>query len=275
MMINGETRLLGVLGNPVKHSQSPKIHNFSSQQLGFNHCYIPLGYQGDDMKSLLDSLWHLGFVGINVTVPYKEVVSQAVKSSLGAVNTLYRGEEDYWQSASTDGIGFIRSVSRIVSLDKIEQVVMLGSGGAAQAVMESLHKAYPELAFVVLRRSAAKDAQIASLVANKVRFDAFAEGALSKALKGKSTLLIQGTSAPIHGMNLQELSPALVHLQGGFSDLCYGCDSALLERARDLKIPHQDGLGMLIEQARESQLLWWGQTVPFESIQNHLLLRGV
>ncbi len=269
-MIDGRTRLLGVLGNPVSHSQSPQIHNFAIQQLNMNHCYVPLHYQGDDLSSLLRSLWQLGFVGVNVTLPYKEAVAGVLSTPLNAVNTLYRRDADYWQCQSTDGIGFIRSVARILPWEKLEQVVILGNGGAVQSLIAALHHDYPRLPFTILRRSPEKDKQIATAISSPIDFRSFTENSLKEAVNGKYTLLIQGTSAPVYGHDLKELVPALQHLQGGYSDLCYGYPSALLDEARRLGIPHQDGLGMLIEQAREAQLLWWGKTVSYDRLLRHL-----
>ncbi|WP_159455060.1 shikimate dehydrogenase family protein [Pseudobacteriovorax antillogorgiicola] len=272
LKINGQTKLLGVLGNPIQHTKSPAIHNYSAEQLGINCCYVPLEFQGVDLKSLLDSLWHLGFVGLNVTVPFKETVAELFPSSgLTSVNTLYRGDS-WWQVASTDGNGFISAVNRQVEASSFDAFVMLGNGGAAYAVLTEWHRTFPEMPLVVLRRNSKKDRLFEQALGRRLRFESFSVKSLQGVLqKYPRALLVQGSSAPLHGDDLQSLCPAMDMLKGAFVDMLYGeTVSALLPKAQLLAIPAMDGLGMLIGQALLSQRYWWQQSADFDELEDFL-----
>jgi shikimate 5-dehydrogenase len=88
---------------------------------------------------------------------------------------------------------------------------------------------------------------------------------------GRHSLLIQATSAPHFGDDLSRFVVSMQRFSGGFVDLVYGADSALYRAAKNLGIRCQNGLPMLIEQARLSQECWWGRSVEYQAIEDHLL----
>jgi hypothetical protein len=93
-VISGTTRLLGVIGDPVAHSRSPRMQNAALQQMGLDWTYVPLHVPADQLEHALRGLNALGFVGANVTVPHKEAVAQLVDElrpvakASGSVNTI-------------------------------------------------------------------------------------------------------------------------------------------------------------------------------------------
>lgn len=272
MLIDGKTKLLGVLGQEISHTLSPLLHNEAAKVLGKNIAYVPFDYCGADIDSLLATLWGLGCEGFNVTVPFKGIIASKIGGHmLTSINTVYRGKSG-WMGVSTDGGGFVRSVEKLgSSFDNFSRLVFLGNGGAVFAIIEyifSQHQKLKKPDITVLRRNREKDKALLSLVGEnaKCRILDFYPQSLEDELKIESgkTLLVQATSAPIRGDRLESFVPAVSSLNGAVVDITYGKHSYILDRALEIGISGQDGLPMLIEQARLSQEYWWGEAAPYE-----------
>ena len=139
MMIDGKTRTLGLLGDPVEHTMSPLIHNTLSEKLGLNNVYVPFHTKAENLEAAVKGAYALNILGLNVTVPHKNEVMQYLSEldeggqAIGAVNTLVRTENGY-KGYNTDMMGLLREVrSYGVELDG-QDVIILGAGGAAKAV---------------------------------------------------------------------------------------------------------------------------------------------
>lgn len=139
MMINGKTRTLGLLGDPVEHTISPLIHNTLSDIVGLNNVYVPFHTRSENLESAVKGAYALNILGLNVTVPHKYEVMKYLSAideggqAIGAVNTLVRTENGY-KGYNTDMLGLLREVrSYGVELDG-QDVIILGAGGAAKAV---------------------------------------------------------------------------------------------------------------------------------------------
>lgn len=139
MMINGKTRTLGLLGDPVEHTMSPLIHNTLSDIVGLNNVYVPFHTRSENLESAVKGAYALNILGLNVTVPHKYEVMKYLSAideggqAIGAVNTLVRTENGY-KGYNTDMLGLLREVrSYGVELDG-QDVIILGAGGAAKAV---------------------------------------------------------------------------------------------------------------------------------------------
>ena len=137
-MINGNTRVLGVIGNPVRHTKSPAIHNYISEKLSKNMVYVPFEVT-KDVVTAVKGAYELGILGMNVTVPYKGDVIEALcdiddmAKRIGAVNTLVYTDKGY-KGYNTDMLGLERAVvSEGINMEGMS-AVLLGAGGAARAV---------------------------------------------------------------------------------------------------------------------------------------------
>ncbi len=270
--INGHTKILGLLGSGISYSLSPLIHNYSIKCLNLNQVYLPFDIQGNfPSVDFFKTMWDIGCIGFNVTVPWKESVAQLFSvSGLSSVNTIYRGH-DGWQVASTDGPGFEIGLDSLgFECRDFDQVVFLGNGGAALGIHEHLSKVAPHLDHVVLRRSTVRDDKWKKNECSTHILD-FKVDCLSQVLKSRqNSLLLQCTNAPMYGENLSEFNEAIKFLKGAFVDLLYSKTSSLLDQAKAQGIPAQDGLGMLVGQALLSQDLWWGRNLGFEGVYKFL-----
>ena len=148
-MIDGNTKLLGVLGWPVEHSMSPVMHNAAIEAAGLNACYVPFPCRPEALGEVIAGLRGMGFLGANVTIPHKQAVIEHLDGLseesrfTGSVNTLY-WEGDRLMGTTTDAPGAVLNLRQAgIELDG-RKVTILGTGGAARA-----------LAFVLARGSCA------------------------------------------------------------------------------------------------------------------------
>ena len=145
MKIDGNTGVLGIIGDPVAHSGSPALHNFMADRLGDNLVYVPFPVKPAGLATAIQGAYRLGIRGMNVTVPHKQSVLEEVTElddaalSIGAVNTLVRVRGGY-KGYNTDYSGFMRQLDHdsVIVYDK--PVIVLGAGGAAHAVIYALEK---------------------------------------------------------------------------------------------------------------------------------------
>ena len=142
-MVNGKTRLTGVIGFPIEHSLSPLIHNKAFEILNLDYIYIPIKVEPDKVRQVLDGIRAMNFVGINVTIPHKQAVIPYLDSIddearlVGAVNTILNVHGKL-HGYTTDAGGYIKSIAeRGITLKK-KRVLILGGGGAARSLAVGL-----------------------------------------------------------------------------------------------------------------------------------------
>ena len=142
MNIDGKTRLIGLIGNPVEHTLSPVIHNGISEVMDINSVYMPFKVEKDGLIQAVKGAYALNILGMNVTVPYKNQVMEAIvevddaAKKIGAVNTLVRVDALHgYKGYNTDMLGLRRQINEDGIVLKDQSVVILGAGGAAKAVV--------------------------------------------------------------------------------------------------------------------------------------------
>lgn len=275
--IDGRTQLLGVLGQGIEFTLSPALNNCAARHLRLNSVYVPL--QLNDPAALADTLRFLhasNFIGLNVTTPFKLSIAQLLRSPMPSTNTLYRDARGNLCAASTDGEGFWRALTHAdCEREAVRTVTVLGNGGVCAALLHFFcqHR-LPLQKITVLRRNASRDEALARINAGHYQLScaSFNPAQLQHALAtdDRHHLLIQATSAPLHGDDLQRFCPALENFCGTVVDLIYDRPSALYHMARARQLKCQDGLPMLIEQARLGQRLWWGKCAPYDALATYL-----
>jgi shikimate dehydrogenase len=131
-MSSGETRLVGLLGDPVSGSLSPLMQNAAFAARGLDWAYVPLPVRADQLEAALDGLAPLGFAGANVTTPHKLAVARLVGADVPSVNTLVV-RDGRLQGTSTD--------AAILGGLEFERAAILGDGGSATAFAAALPEA--------------------------------------------------------------------------------------------------------------------------------------
>lgn len=256
--------LAGVIGHPIAHSKSPFIHRHWLTTMGISGFYIPMDVSAQDLETVIRTLPKAGFVGLNVTIPYKEaVMSIADKVTdratlIGAANTLIFRNDGLIHADNTDGYGFISNL-REGAPDwdpSAGPAVVFGAGGAARAVIASLAEAgVPQIILTNRTRSRAErlkdDFGQRVVVADWVQAGNVVEEA--KLLVNTSSLGMVGN--PELRVPLDGLSPDCV-----VTDLVYTpLKTRLLRVAEETGCTTVDGLGMLLHQAVPGFERWFGQ----------------
>jgi len=263
LTIDGATRLVGLIGDPVDHSLSPLMQNAAFAALALDWAYVPLPVKRERLEEAVSGLEALGFAGANVTIPHKTAVVafcdelDDVAARAGSVNTLV-ARDGRVLGSSTDG----PAVAGLVEAGGA-RVLVLGAGGGAQAVATSLGDARAESITV-----AARDAERAHALAVRLR-TLFPDREISAETdwppsSGGATLLVNAT--PIRDEALVELSAELQVV-----DLAYkqdGSDTALVAAARKAGCAAiVDGLDVLIAQGAASFERWTGLEAPVAVMQ--------
>ena len=143
--LTGHTRIVGVIGDPVEHSRSPQMHNAALLKAGLDYVYVPFHVRPDNLAEAIAGFKALNVVGINVTLPHKQAVIPHLTSIsreaelIGAVNTLTFAEGSV-HGDNTDAPGVLKALEETenLSVPVGADVVVLGAGGAARAVVVAL-----------------------------------------------------------------------------------------------------------------------------------------
>jgi shikimate dehydrogenase len=258
-LLTGHAALAGVIGWPVGHSRSPRLHGTWLDRYGIDGAYLPLPVRPADIKAVLATLPQIGFVGVNVTIPHKEAAFAAcdrIEDSArraGAVNTLvFRGNMII--GANTDGAGFIANL-RAHKADPAGPALVLGAGGAARAIGAALLDAGAPVIFCNRdpdrAQTLAKALPPAKVIAWSQRHAALADIAL----------VVNATSLGMTGYPPLDLS--LDHAQSALivADIVYvPLETPLLAEARARGLRAVEGLGMLLHQAVPGFAAWFGTT---------------
>ena len=262
MILSGAARLAGVMGWPVAHSRSPRIHGYWLEEKGIDGAYLPLAVRPEALGAALAALPALGFRGCNLTAPHKEAALAHMASlsetarRIGAVNTVTVGEDGALHGDNTDGFGFIGHLRQDApSWEPALPVAMLGAGGAARAVVDAL-SAQGVTEIRAANRSPERVAALAATAGDTVRPVPWEdrEAALEDCGLLVNTTTLGQVGKPALDLDLGRLPPEAV-----VYDLVYApLETDLLKAARARGLVGVDGLGMLIHQARPGFAAWFG-----------------
>jgi shikimate dehydrogenase len=265
MNVGGTTRVACVIGDPVEHSRSPRMHNAASSALGLDRIYVALRVSPYDLESAIRGLAALGFDGANVTIPHKAAVVGLCDElgdearDAGAVNTLSFGPGGV-RGDLTDGLGLIGALGRVP-----ERAIVAGAGGSSRAAAAALLRAGTRRITIVARRPEAAAELAASLAA-------LAPAALVEAATAASAepggLLVNCT--PVGGIaDLKALPvPAdVIERMDAVADYAYRADGSptpLVSAALAAGLPVADGLELLVQQGALSFRRWTGIEAPLD-----------
>lgn len=263
--INGLTRTCGLIGNPVKHTLSPMIHNYLAQQMDVNMVYVPFLVEQGRLEDAIKGAYGLHILGCNVTVPYKNDVIpylaqiDELAAKMGSVNTLVRVDGGY-KGYNTDMTGLYRAMSSDGVSIQGEQVIVLGAGGVGRAV--AFMCAAKGAAHVwLLNRTVEKAAEVAkevNLAEGRSCVETLAMSDYDK-LPDEKYLVIQSTSVGLypHVEDAVITDPAFYHKVKAGYDLIYRpWETRFMQLVKEQGAPAYNGLKMLLYQGIEAFELW-------------------
>jgi shikimate dehydrogenase len=250
-----------VVGNPVAHSLSPRIHGEFARQTGEAISYEAIELATDAFASGIADLQQRGFRGVNVTVPFKREAWELCHSMTpraeiaGAVNTLILQADGKIHGDNTDGIGLIRDLVNNLEIDICGQkVLILGAGGAVRGVLEPLLALSPAK-LTIANRNLDRARQLARDFTSFGKIEAVAYNRLKR--EGYH-LIINATAAGLSNQ-VPPISATILQPEGVCYDMMYKLNAATAfvewSRAQGVKQSY-DGLGMLVEQAAAAFSLW-------------------
>lgn len=259
-----DLKLAGVIGWPIRHSRSPRLHGFWLRRHGIKGAYVPMAVAPERMEPALRGLAALGFQGVNVTVPLKERAlaiadeADAVATRIGAANMISVGEDGRLHATNTDAYGFTASLRSTCPTFRADSgpAVVLGAGGAARAILASLiDQGVQEIRLI--NRSRERAETLATTFGER-QVQPLAWDEREDALDG-AVLLVNTTSLGMNGEPPLTIRLDALPARAVVNDIVYvPLETDLLAAARARGNPVVDGLEMLLWQAQPSFTAWFG-----------------
>jgi len=286
VQIDAETQVVTLLGHPVEHSLSPRLHNPAFEAQGVNAVYVATPVRPEQIEDAVAGLRAMQFLGANVTVPHKEAVRPFLDAvsdraaAVGAVNTIVR-EGDTLRGDNTDVAGFLAPLVEAVG-DALDgaRMVDFGAGGAARAVVYGLLDRYrPARLTLVARRPEQAEALSADLdgydATDALRVTTFADA--GDAVRD-SRLLVNATPlgmAPDRASRTPWPDASDLHDDQVAYDLVYTPEETRFLRAAAAQgATTIGGLDMLVEQAAAAYRQWTGRDMPTNAVRDALRARA-
>lgn len=262
--VTGRTRVVGIIGAPVAHSLSPAIHNAAFRALGLDWIYLGLPVAEADGEAAVRAIATLGLAGANVTMPHKTAAARACDTlsadaaALSAVNTVVVGDDGSLHGHSTDGAGFLAMLDQLDADPSGRQVLVLGAGGAARAIVLALGRVGAQVTVAARRpQAAAEAAALAARAASSGWDDLASRFARADIVVNATPLGMAGEPAPV--------APEAIGSDQVVIDTVYHpTETPLLAAARTRGARRANGLAMLIGQAAVAFELLTGHAPPVD-----------
>lgn len=267
MKLSGHTKPFAVIGHPIGHTLSPVMHNASMQELGYDGIYLALDIHPDELMDVLPAMAKMGFAGVNLTVPHKEIAFRGLDKLdesarlLGAANTV-QFTPDGMIGHNTDGYGFLKALEE--SFGKRmegDAVFVLGCGGAGRAVALMAAKEGARslvLADIDAERVQRLDTEIRGLTP-QVEVKPALDKASQIALCRECDLVVQASPVGMKKGDPSLLPSEAFRAGQRVFDLIYMYpETAILTVAREAGAQIANGLGMLLHQGARAFEIWTG-----------------
>lgn len=279
MTLTGSSVLAGIVGWPVSHSLSPRLHGYWLREHNIDGAYVPLPVAPQNLEHAIKNIATLGFRGVNVTVPHKEAVLlhldnvSEIASRIGAVNTIFVEEDGSLSGTNTDASGFMVNLRLNAAKWSPTEApaAVIGAGGAARAIVASLVDAkVPEVRLI--NRTREKAETLVKTLPGPIKICDWddQQSALSDA-----GLVVNTTTLGMVGQPPLEIDLECLSAKAVVNDLVYApLETPLLKAAREQGLTPVDGLGMLLHQAVPGFEGWFG-TRPKVSADLRRFVLGV
>ena len=279
MQITGQTKIVGIIGDPIKHSRSPQIHNAAITALGLDYVYVAFHVEPDNLGAAIEGFKATNVVGINVTIPHKQnVISYLDEISreatlIGAVNTLIFKDGGII-GENTDAPGFLQAMQEEgLDVPQGGSAVILGAGGSARAVVVALALAGIRT-ICIANRTVSRAVALATDLSDQTDASIYGIGLddpkLSNAV-GTSELIVNTASTSMDVSHPLLIDPEWLEPQSIVYDIVYTPpETRLLQAAAEKDCHTIGGLGMLVHQGAIAFEKWTGANPPVETMRQAL-----
>lgn len=277
-MVDGRTRVCGIIANPVEHTLSPILHNTLAQELGHPLIYVPFKPEMAGLDIAVKGAFALHILGLNVSVPYKQKVMESLVAvdkdaeAIGAVNTLVRTEDGYI-GYNTDYLGLWRSFCEEGIVLNGREVIVLGAGGASKAVTYLCCKEGAKQVYL-LNRTVEKAKELAEELNREFQRDCVFAMQLADykqiPYKEHGYLAIQTSSVGMYPNSDQVILEDPEWYRGlhtAFDIIYTPARTKFMQLAEDAGAKAYHGLKMLLYQGVSAYELWNNCTVPKEIVE--------
>lgn len=261
--ISGGTRLAAVIGHPVRHSLSPRIHNAAFAAAGLDWAYVAFDVDPADGAAAVEAMRILGLAGLSVTMPHKAAVARAADDRTETVDRLGVANCLFWRDGrivadSTDGDGFVAAYeSRFGHTPADRSVGVIGTGGAARSIIEALGRC-GAAEILVVNRSERTLAEAVGL-ADQARPGTEAELAdVDDIVNATPVGMADGSDATRSPVDVSLISSAQTVIDIVYNPL----ETPLLAAAEQRGARTQGGVAMLVHQAALAFERWTGRAAP-------------
>ncbi|RKY95073.1 MAG: shikimate dehydrogenase [Ignavibacteriae bacterium] len=281
---HANTKIIGLLGHPIKHSYSPFVQNVAFEFGKLDYVYLAFDVPSVNLENALNGVLALGMKGLNVTLPHKEKITRYLDelseeaTTIGAVNTIVN-DQGKLIGYNTDVTGIIETLTPFKEQITGSTVTVLGAGGGARAAIYALIRHFKPERINLINRTVQRADSIQNYFSTKMRYDGFKTMDLFppdivETLRS-SSLIINATTI---GM-FPEMDDTITNIEESFSssqivfDLVYNpTKTKFLKLAESQGATIMGGLKMLVSQAAKSFELWTGVKMPVDKISKSLEL---
>lgn len=281
---HSNTKLIGLIGHPIKQTYSPFIHNVAVQMTGMDYIYLPFDVPQSSLRNALRGMVALNIKGFNVTIPHKENIIQYLNnvseeaSIIGSVNTVVN-EIGKLNGYNTDVDGILATLMPYKQEINGNEVSVAGAGGGSRAAIYALIRHFKPKRIHIVNRTEQRAESLKNYFTAKMKYNSIKTHELFPPdlvkIFSNSALIINSTSVgmyPESDDSITTLADSFVKDQLVF-DLVYNPpETKLLQLAASRGAIVLDGLKMLVHQAAKSFEIWTGEKVPVEELHRSLMM---
>ncbi|MCY4185999.1 MAG: shikimate dehydrogenase [Rhodobacteraceae bacterium] len=256
--------LTGVVGTPIGHSLSPKIHNYWIEKYGENGIYIPLEVSRTNFREVIKTLPKMGFGGVNITIPHKETALMCADlvadnaALLGAANTLSLRKNGKIYANNTDGYGFLQNLKETEPTWRAVSgpALVLGAGGGSRAIIYTLlREGVPKV--YLTNRTIERAKLLQNDLGNRIKVIEYVD---LETVLNEVTLVVNTTSLGMIGQPKMKFPYDSLNSRTIVYDIVYNpLKTEFLKQAEIKGCRTVEGLGMLLHQAASSYQFWFGK----------------
>ena len=268
MQLSGKTTVVGLFGDPVEHSFSPRMQNAAIAAAGLDAVYVPFHVTAMQLSDAVAGLRAMALRGVNLTIPHKEAACRLVDeldeqaALIGAINTIVN-HDGHLKGYNTDSIALLKALKQGLDVDAAGlRVLIVGAGGACRAALVALCQA-PVAWIGIANRTRERSLALIAELAPHFPGTAFAEYALDTVLASSIPepvdLLVNASAVGLKQEAFGFQLTNCVKSGGVVFDMVYGPEpTPLVNQARSGGLAAIDGLAMLSAQGEAAFQLWFG-----------------